>query len=149
MRFEEGAKESHLPPSPQDSVFESNYLSPALFPELKETDYWSDKEKEDCKKYFGYIQSIAKVRNLRVGLYPVGCPTTVKIMYRNSQWTALCHYCPSATFNAYCYLLKECEADVNVLVENLQNKSIASCNNYYSEKIANNAGTPPLQYPKK
>jgi hypothetical protein len=51
------------------------------------------------------------------------------------------HFSPSATFNAYSYQTKACDADANVLVKNIEDKVVANCKDYYAEKFSNKPGT--------
>jgi hypothetical protein len=150
LDFEEGAEEPHVSTSPEDSVLLTNYSSPALFPELKTDEHWSAKEKEDCKRYVELLRSVVDVRGMKIALYPAGCPTTVNILYGRDQSRELCHYCPSAAFNAYSYLAKVCGADANLLVKNIEDRAIANCKNYYAEKSSNKpgSGTPPYKVPR-
>ena len=149
LDFEELAEEPRVSISPEDSVLMINYCSPALFPNLKADEHWSSKEKEDCKRYVELLRSVIGVRGMKISLYPSGCPTTVNILYGREQSHELCHYCPSATFNAYSYLSKVCGADANVLVKNIEDKAVANCNDYYAEKLSNKPGkgTPPYKVP--
>lgn len=125
LDFEEGAeKEPH--------VLLTNYSSPALFPELTMDEHWSAKEKEDCKKYVELLRSVVSLRRMKIALFPSGCPITVNIMYGQGWSRELCHYCPSATFNAYSYLAKVCGADANLLVKNIEDRAIENCKDYYS-----------------
>lgn len=150
LDFEERVEEPRASTSPEDSVLYTNYTCSALFPELKADVHWTAIEKENCVRYLQLLRSVVNMRGIRIGLYPAGCPTTVNILFGHGQSRELCHYCPSATFNAYCYLSKVCGADANELVKNIEDKTIASCKDYYAEKVSNKpgAGTPPYKVPR-
>jgi hypothetical protein len=150
LDFEDHAEEPHVSTSPEDSVFLTNYTSPALFPDLKADEHWSPKEKEDCKRYVELLRSVVNVRGMKIALYPAGCPTTVNILYGRDQSRELCHFCPSATFNAYSYLSKVCDADANMLVKNIEDKAVANCKDYYAQKFSDKpgTGTPPYKEPR-
>ena len=141
LDFEELAEEPRVPTSPEDSVLITDYSSPALFPHLKADERWSRQEKDDCMRYVGLLRTVVKLRGMKIVLYPAGCPTTVNILYGRGRSSELCHYCPSATFNAYSYLAKVCGADASVLVQNIENKAVANCKDYYSEKLTKKDGT--------
>ena len=149
MDFEQGVEEPNILTSPEDSVLMTDYPSPALFPDLKLDVHWSAKEKEDCKRYVELLRSVVGVRGMTIALFPAGCPTTVKILYGGHQSIQLCHYCPSATFNAYSYLARVCGADAIVLVKNIEDRVIVNCKDYYAEKIPNQPATctPPYKVP--
>jgi hypothetical protein len=150
LDFEELSEEPRAPTSPEDSVYITNYSSSSLFPNLKVDEHWSPTEKENCKRYVELLKSVVGVRGMNIALYPSGCPTTVVILYGRGESRELCHYCPSATFNAYSYLTKVCDADAIVLVRNIENKDVANCKDYYAEKLTNKpgTGTPPLKVPR-
>jgi hypothetical protein len=143
--------EGHLDDPIVDGDISTQYIDyggASLFPELEPEVHWTAKDKLDCKRYTELLRSVLKVRCMLINLYPAGCPTTVNLLYGNGQCVALCHYCPSATFNAYCYLLKQCDADGNLLVTSIQDKSISSCEDYYAVKMASGTVTPPLKVPR-
>jgi hypothetical protein len=133
LDFEELAEEPRAPTSSEDSVHITNYPSPALFPNLKVDERWSPIEKENCKRYVELLKSVVGVRGMNIALYPAGCPTTVIILYGRCESRELCHYCPSATFNAYSYLAKVCDADAILLVQKIENKDVLNCKDYYAE----------------
>jgi hypothetical protein len=135
--------------SPDRSVIESNYSSTALFPELKAGEDWSPDEKEACKRYTENLKSVLSVRHMKIVLFPSGCPTQVNILHGRGAVSHLCSYSPSATFNAFSYLIKVCGADAIVLLQNIKDETIATCENYYAKKLSGKSGggTPPVQHP--
>jgi hypothetical protein len=135
---------------PEDSVNMTDYSSKFLFPDLEPDEFWNHLETENCKRYAGLLKSLVGVRGLEIALFPAGCPTTVNLLCLHNEVIQLCHYCPSGTFNAYCYLTKVCGADANILINHIVSKEIANCKDYYSEKVDKpGAGTPPYKEPTK